>query len=84
MDYEYTRYQVARGSRPDATTAGNDFFLFKNTSSLRATYQIRLLTFMAQQKGIKLIISLPKGTKIHPTIDHLRKNTGKTIKIERH
>ena len=45
--YRYTRHQVPRGAKADAERDGA-LFLLKNVSSLRLTYQIRLLTFLAK------------------------------------
>jgi hypothetical protein len=46
MDYKLTRHQVARGSRPDVEKF-NRMYLIKNVGVLRATYQIRLLAYLA-------------------------------------
>ncbi len=53
MELRYTRQQTARGSRPDATV-GDTWYLLKNVSQLRLTYQIRLLTFGAMQSRARL------------------------------
>ena len=44
-----------RGSQPDAVS-GADLYLFKATSRLRLTYQIRLLTYAAARQSGRLII----------------------------
>jgi hypothetical protein len=51
------RQQRPRGTRADAQGA-TDLILIKNVSVLRATYQIRLLAFMAmkEQKTLRLIV----------------------------
>ena len=58
-------------------------YLIKNVSSLRATYQVRLLAFMAQKKGKKLVIKVPKGFKAAPSLMQLIEDTGPLIRIER-
>jgi hypothetical protein len=82
MDYRYTRHQVARGSRPDAETH-DKLFLIKRVSEMRATYQVRLLTYLASQTGRKLIIELPKGAKLHRSLRALRKECPSILKIVR-
>lgn len=59
FEFRYTRHQTPRGTRADAEQ-GHKLYLFKNVSSLHATYQIRLLTYRAQQEGKKLVIRVPK------------------------
>ena len=46
MGFVYTRHQLSRGSRPDAT-CGTTRYLLKNADHLRLTYQIRMLTYAA-------------------------------------
>lgn len=58
MQYRQTKHQVARGTRPDEETFDR-FLLIKRASTLRATYQIRLLASSAVQKGKKLVIEIP-------------------------
>lgn len=63
MEYRYTKQQVARGARADAER--NDaYFLFKNVTALRLTYQIRLLAFRARESRRKLIIRVPSSLLI--------------------
>jgi len=64
MEYRYTKHQVARGTRPDADH-NNRMLLIKACSELRLTYQIRLLTFQAESRGIKLELSF--GNKMLPS-----------------
>ena len=82
MEYRQTRHQVARGSRPDGEK-GDKVFLIKNVSEMRATYQVRLLAFLASQRGMKLVIDLPRTCKIHNTLKDLIAQTGKAIQISR-
>jgi hypothetical protein len=62
-----TKHQTARGTRPDAAR-GRELILFKNLSDLRLTYQIRLLTYLASQKGLILSIYLPEDAIVHPDL----------------
>ncbi len=82
MEYRYTRHQVARGTRADAER--NDaFFLLKNVSSLRLTYQIRLLAFRAKETGRKLVIRIPSACKLHPSLREFQKANSKVVQIEK-
>lgn len=81
IEYRYTPHQVPRGSRPDAVS-GADAFLIKNVSLLRLTYQIRLLTFLAAERGSHLVIVVPKSGRLSPDLrDFVRANS--TVRIER-
>ena len=82
MEFKYTKHQIARGTRPDDESF-DKVFLIKQVSELRATYQVRMLTYMASQKGKKFIIQLPKEAKLHNSLKELRKNAPGVIKVER-
>jgi hypothetical protein len=82
MNYRYTTHQVARGAFPDAQKNA-EIYLFKKVSTLRATYQIRLLTYLASESGKKLIIDVPKHFKPHPSLTRLMEEFPKSIKIEK-
>jgi hypothetical protein len=82
MERKQTRHQVARGTRPDAETF-DKLFLIKRASELRATYQIRLLTYRASQEGKKLVIEVPKECKIHGGLRELTKQHSKYVTIVR-
>lgn len=74
MEFEYTRHQVARGSRPDAIS-GSTWYLIKNASLLRLTYQIRLLTYAAGDSGAQLVLRVPKGCRLsRPLREHIQAN----------
>lgn len=82
VEFRYTKHQVPRGSRPDAVS-GNQWYLFKNVSELRLTYQVRMLTFAARQSGVPLIVRVPSACKIsRPLQDFCRENR-KALRIER-
>lgn len=78
VDFRYTKHQVARVAKPDAQQ-GDRLHLIKNVSFLRATYQIRLLAFMCQERGQKLVLSVPKGCRFAPDLLALIKSMPKTI-----
>jgi hypothetical protein len=82
MEYRYTRHQLARGARPDAVS-GDEWYLFKNVSELRLTYQIRLLTFLAKERGVRLIVRAPKTTRLSTDLWTFVKANSPTLKIER-
>jgi hypothetical protein len=73
-----TRNQTPRGTRADAEKF-NRLYLVKNVSTLRATYQIRLLAFRAVSEGLKLVIKVPKACKYHSSLLDLIKETGNVI-----
>lgn len=82
MEYRYTRHQVARGARPDATDGG-DWVLLKWVSELHLTYQIRLLTFAAAQQRARLTIKVPRRCKLSPPLrDFLKQHKG-FVKLQR-
>lgn len=82
MEFRQTKRQAARGTRPDAETF-NILLLLKRASELRATYQIRLLTYRAVQEGVKLVIEVPKTCKIHRDLRELTKQYPRNVKIMR-
>lgn len=82
MEFKYTKHQTVRGTRPDDESF-DKIFLIKNLSELRATYQVRMLAYMAFKKGKKLVIQLPKGAKLHSSLKELKKNSPSVIKVER-
>jgi hypothetical protein len=81
MQLKYTRHQVPRGTRPDAETL-DKIYVIKNVTMLRATYQIRLLTFKAAETRKKLMLKVPKSCQFHASLKELINVTGKTIKRE--
>jgi hypothetical protein len=82
MNFRYTKHQVARGAFPDAQK-NSEIYLFKKVSTLRATYQIKLLTFLASEAGQRLIISVPKDFKSHPSLTRLINEFPKTLRIKK-
>lgn len=82
MELKYTRYQVPRGTRADYET-NDKIYLIKNVSFLHATYQIRLLTYLALSNKKKLIIRIPKACKFSDSLKILINENKKVIKLER-
>ena len=82
MDFFYTKHQTPRGARADAEI-GDKVYLIKNASELRLTYQIKMLAYMAQTRGQKLIIRLPKAAKVHESLRMFMHSVNGLIKIER-
>jgi hypothetical protein len=79
---KYTSGQVPRGARPDAEVF-NRVYLIKNVSTLRATYQIRLLAFRAVEKGTTLIIRVPESCHFEASLKSLIKRCGKSVLREK-
>jgi hypothetical protein len=82
MEFRQTKHQVARGTRADGETFDR-MVLVKRTSELRATYQIRLLTYRAVQEGKKVIIEVPKACRIHSSLLGLAREYRKSLTIVR-
>jgi hypothetical protein len=82
MDFLYTKHQTARGTRADAEIE-DKLFLIKSPSLLRLTYQIRLLTHVAHSRGKKLVILVPKPSKIHDSLKYFIRENPELIKVER-
>lgn len=81
MEFSYTKHQMPRGARADAEV-GDKVYLIKNVSQLRLTYQIKMLTYMAQTRNKMLIIRLAKSAKIHESLRDFVRNVNGLIKIE--
>lgn len=61
----------------------NSFYLIKNVSEMRVTYQIKLLTYLAQLRTKNLIVQLPVQARVHSSLgEFVRSNPG-IVKIER-
>lgn len=81
METKMTRHQVPRGTRPDAE-AFNKMYLIKHVSRLRATYQIRLLAFLAVDKGKQLILRVPEVCVFDESLSDLMRKCGKAVARE--
>lgn len=55
---------------PDSE-AFNRMYLIKNVSSLRATYQIRLLAFRAVEKKMQLVLRVPAACIFDDSLNDL-------------
>jgi hypothetical protein len=77
-----TRHQTPRGTRPDAER-GDTYFLIKNVSRLLPTYQIRLLTFLATEKGRKVVIKVPKHAELDEALRDFVAQNRKTLRVEK-
>jgi hypothetical protein len=77
-----TRQATPRSTRPDALT-DDAAHLVKSCDLLRLTYQIRLLTFMAHQRGIRLRIHVGPSTMLSGTLDAFVREHGAVVSVER-
>jgi|JI10StandDraft_1071094.scaffolds.fasta_scaffold18476_8 hypothetical protein len=68
-----TKHQVQRRTLPDAERHGR-IYLFKRTSVLRATYQIRILAEQAARSGLRLVLRVPRGCRLAPDLVALRRS----------
>jgi hypothetical protein len=82
MTSRQTKNQVARGARADAERS-DAFFLLKNVSALRLTYQIRVLSYRAFESGRKFVIRVPAGCHIHPSLKAFQNENAKILRIEK-
>jgi len=70
-----------RGARPDAETP-ESIHLIKNVANLRATYQVRLLAFLAAQRGKKLVLHVPAACRFEADLEELRRARPAVIERE--
>lgn len=82
MRFRSTKHQTPRGARPDAER-GDTYYLLKNVSRLLPTYQIRLLTFLAHERGKKLVIRVPRQAELDPSLRDFAKENKRTLAIEK-
>lgn len=78
MEYKYTSRQVARSALPDGERL-NKMYLIKSVSSLRATYQIRLLTFKAVTEGKQLVICVPERCRFEDDLAKLIRENARYV-----
>ena len=67
IEYRYTDRQTPRAARPDEISGGQ-WYLIKNVSLLRLTYQIQLMTLLAAQRGTSLVIRVPPHCRLSPAL----------------
>lgn len=72
--------QRPRGSRPDATS-DNTWYLFKNVTRLRLTYQIRMLTFAATDAQRRLEIRVPEGCSLSQDLQDFVKTNRAAVRL---
>lgn len=77
-----TSGQVPRGARPDAVR-NNRPYLIKNVPRLRCTYQIKVLTALAEQGGQRLTVVLPQGARLSADLAEFVRAHKSAITIER-
>lgn len=82
MQLRYTKGQIPRGARPDAE-ANNAIYLIKNVSFLRATYQVKLLLYRAEQEQRKLILRVPSACKFSDPLRELVSSNKSVLQIQR-
>ncbi len=70
-----------RGARADAETP-TEIILVKNVRSLRATYQVKLLAYLAQERGKILVLLLPGGFVLHESLTGLMQKFPGLIRTE--
>lgn len=70
-----------RAVRPDAETA-DSVILVKNVASLRATYQVRTLAFLAGARGKQLALMVPAGCRFAPDLEDLIRAAPRLIRRE--
>lgn len=82
MNLRHTRHQVPRGTRADSETF-DKIVPVKNVSTIRATYQVRLLAFKAVETGKKLVIVVPQRCQVDRTLRELARRLPKAVSVER-
>jgi len=81
MQFRYTENQVPRASRPDATS-GDTVYLIKSCRHLRLTYQIRLLTFMATERQMKLVLAIRKECRLSRDLKKFVRTNRRHVQVE--
>jgi hypothetical protein len=77
-----TERGLPRGARADAET-GDTLFVIKRVSHLRATFQLRLLAYLAQKQGRRLVIDIPLTCSVHRDLSELIASLPDVVKIVR-
>lgn len=63
--------------------SGNRAYLFKNTSVQRLTYQVRILTFLAFERGNVVILRVPKACRLSRDLSAFVKDNRRWLRVER-
>lgn len=82
MEFKLTKHQVARTAKPDAE-ANDKMYVFKASSSLRTTYQIRMLLYKALLDNKKLELHVSSGCVISKDLKSLIAMHRKNIQVVR-
>jgi hypothetical protein len=82
LDVRRTPKQEPRGTRPDAVGDGVAH-LIKANDHLRLTYQIRLLTSMAAEQRLRLLIHVPAETRISDPLAAFVEAHSRIVSVER-
>ena len=82
MKFRYTKHQIPKGAHADAESY-DKLFLLKNVSTMRLTYQVRLLTFRASESNKRLVVRVPKHCKVHPSLWAFVKELPKAVQVEK-
>lgn len=81
MEFKLTAKGKLRGTKPEVATDSH-FHIIKCVSLLRATYQIKLLTYFAVRDRKTLTIHLLKTGRLHHTLEDLMKKAPGTIEVK--
>lgn len=76
------RPRSPRGTRPDAERPG-EFLVVKNVGVLGATYQMRLLIFLASQRGYHVVLRVPHHFTPAPSLSALLEQHPGVVRIEK-
>ena len=80
--FRYGKFQTPRGAVADAEARGR-IYVFKNVSELGLTYQVRLLTYRAIQEQRKLILRVPKSSRLSAALGAFVRAHRSNVQIER-
>lgn len=82
LKVKYTKKPSLRGTMPDGQK-NNQVFIFKFSSTLNLTYQIKLLAFMCHEKNFTLVISVNKNCVIKPKLNEFLSKFADFVELER-
>jgi hypothetical protein len=78
MHTDPQKQPTPRGTQADGIENGK-IYLVKYASTLRATYQIKLLAFNAKENGMQLVLVVRRICRFHPALVELIKANPDTI-----
>ena len=82
MIFRYTKHQVPRGAFIDVEK-GDEMHIFKKTSVLHATYQIRLLLFRASEERKILTLHVDPKCVLDDTLRDLLREYSANVRLLR-